>query len=303
MLTVHDAPATDGPPAGLDDLVRACTAHDGHAPFEEHTLLTLDGARQLQHARVLSWDGDRLQACAVLSEGVEGWTVEVGVHPQDRERGVGRHVLRQVVEHVAGHGGGVLRAWVHGQAPAAHALGAAWSARTERRLLVLRRPLDDLPEHRCHDGVLLRRLQVDDDADRDAWLALTNAAFEGHPDQGGWTRSDLDWRLGTAWTDGVRFPVAQDHDGLVAGVWTKVEPGSPVGELHVVAVHPRAHGRRLGRLVVAQALRDLRDAGCTQAELYVEADNVPALRLYGWAGFAAGDEHRCLAVDVPPATG
>ena len=129
---------------------------------------------------------------------------------------------------------------------------------------------------------------------------MSNAAFEGHEDNGGWTLGDLGWRMDSAWTNGHRFPVAVDHLGLVAGVWTKVEPGSRTGELYVVAVHPRAQGRRLGRLVVARALRDLRKAGCDQAELYVDAENGPGRRLYAWAGFEPGVEHHCLEIAVAP---
>jgi len=44
VLTVHDALADDPAPSGLAELVEACTAHDGHAPFEEHTLLTFPTA-------------------------------------------------------------------------------------------------------------------------------------------------------------------------------------------------------------------------------------------------------------------
>ncbi len=290
----------EGPPGGLSAFVDQCTAVDGHAPFEEHTLLTLDGARQLPHARVEARDDRGLRGCAVLSEGVDGWSVELAVRPDARGTGVGRALLEQVHGHVRSHGGGTLRAWVHGSAAPARALAAVVGARQERRLLVLRRPLDDLPDVAVPPGVRLRPLVLDDDADRDAWLAVSNAAFAGHPENGGWSRADLDWRLQTDWTDPTRFPVAEDEAGPVAGVWTKVPPGSSTGELYVVAVHPRAHGQGLGRVVVARALHDLREAGCSEAELYVDADNAAALRLYAWAGFVPGTEHHCLAVDLLP---
>ncbi len=298
MLTVHDALAGDAAPSGLAELVQACTAHDGHAPFEEHTLLTLDGGRQVPHARVALTASGRLAGCALLSEGIDGWVVEAAVHPGLRGRGLGRQLLGEVGEHVASHGGGLVRAWVHGHGAAAQALADTAGARVDRRLLVLERPLVDLPADRCQEGTLLRRLDTTDDGDRDAWLALSNAAFTGHPDNGKWTRADLDWRLDAAWTDARRFPVVIDAFGLAAGVWTKSEPGRTVGELYVVAVHPRAQGRRLGRVVVTAALRDLHAAGCHHAVLYVDATNTAALALYTWAGFTTGVEHRCLAAHV-----
>lgn len=67
-----------------------------------------------------------------------------------------------------------------------------------------------------------------------------------------------------------------------------------------MAVHPRVQGRRLGRLVVAEALRDLVKAGCEEAELYVDTDDTAARKLYAWAGFTMGIEHHCLELTVPP---
>lgn len=286
---------------GLDELIAACVVADGHAPFEEHTMLTLDGANQLPHSLFTYVEDAGLAGCAVLSEGVAGWAVELAVHPVRRGEGLGRALLAAAVEHVGSHGGGTLRGWVHGGGRAQEALARGLRARTERRLLVLQRSLEDLPVTRCHDGVLVHRLDPSDDADRDAWLELSNAAFLGHPENGGWGRADLDWRMSAPWTDGARFPVASDAFGLAAGVWTKRDPGSADGELYVVAVHPRAQGRGLGRLVVAAAMRDLRDQGCQRSLLYVDADNAPARSLYGWAGYTPGAEHCCLAVDIAPA--
>ena len=285
--------------SGLDALVAACAGHDGHAPFEEHTLLSLRGVQQVRHALLEVRAGEDLLGCAVLSEGLDGWSLEVGVHPDARGRGTGKALVRAAVGHAAGHGGGTLRCWAHAPSGSVLALATRQRARTERRLLVLGRPLTDLPVARAPQGLDERRLRTGDPADRDRWLALTNAAFAGHPDNGGWTRADLDWRMAAAWTDARRTPVLADGGDLVAGVWTKVEPGARTGELHVVAVHPRAQGRGLGRVVVALALQDLRDAGCDRAELYVDAGNAPALRLYRSAGFVEGVEHHCLAVDVP----
>ena len=141
-------------------------------------------------------------------------------------------------------------------------------------------------------GIGLRSLDPAAPAERDSWLALSNAAFEGHPENGGWTRADADGRFDAAWTDSRRFPVLVDSHGLVAGVWTKREPGAAAGELYVVS--RRAQGLGCGRIVVDQALRDLRGVGCRTAELYVDAQNDRARRLYRSAGFAAGMEHHCL---------
>ncbi len=263
-------------PRDLDDLVSSCTQADAHAPFGEHTMLALHGARQVRHARVEARALGRLTGCGVLSEGLDAWYLELAVAPGARGSGVGSALRDAAVAHVASHGGGLLRGWVHSAGPGATALVRDWT--TSRVLHVLDRPLDaPLPPPAVPAGLRLRTLDPLSDADRDAWLVLSNAAFAGHPENGGWTRAELDWRMAAAWTDGARLPVLEDAEGLVAGVWTKVErPGD--GELYVVAVAPRAQGRGLGRVVVDEALRLLHAAGCTRAHLYVDADNAPARR-------------------------
>lgn len=105
--------------------------------------------------------------------------------------------------------------------------------------------------------------------------------------------------MAAAWTDGARLPVLEDDEGLVAGVWTKVEePGE--GELYVVAVHPRAQARGLGRVVVAEALRLLQAAGCSRALLHVDAGDAPALALYARAGSTLHHVVRCCELQRSP---
>jgi len=279
----------------LSSFAESCRTSDRHAPFEEHTLLTLQGQRQVRHARLIVRERGALMGCAVLSEGLDAWTLELATHPTARNRGIGRALLESARGHVASHGGGPLRHWVHTPSPAVDQLGSR--ATVTRTLLILRRCLHTtLP-----DAVgAVRSMQPC--TDRDAWLQLTNAAFAGHPENGGWQRSDLDWRVDADWTDQACWPVVEDGERLLAGVWTKIEPAAASGELYIVAVDPLAQGRGLGRLVVADALRRLAARGCRSAFLYVDADNTPAIRLYRWAGFEQDQVHRCLQEQVRAAS-
>ncbi|MBB0992206.1 GNAT family N-acetyltransferase, partial [Dietzia sp. SLG510A3-30A2] len=76
--------------------------------------------------------------------------------------------------------------------------------------------------------------------------------------------------------------------------WTKTvaEPGKPVeGEVYVVAVDPSDQGRGLGGLLTAVGVEHLEGrAGAESVVLYVEGDNLPAIRTYERLGFAV--EHR-----------
>jgi mycothiol synthase len=275
------------PLSGLVEFESACLLADSHSPFEEHTSLSLQGQRQVPHARFTIRESGRLGGCAVLAEGLDSWSVEVATHPHYRRRGIATALLGAVRLHVASHGGGRLQHWIHEFTPAVSRLAPA--AEITRTLLILRRCLDrDLPD------VVGAVRHFESGTDRDAWLTLTNAAFIGHPENGGWTRQDLDWRVEAAWSDANCWPVVPDGDQLIAGVWTKVVPGSTAGELYIVAVAPHAQGRGLGLRVVGQALRDLARKGCRSAFLYVDANNDAAVALYRKAGFTDGDVHRCL---------
>lgn len=285
-------------PAGLDDLVASCTAADDHAPFGEHTLLMLHGQRQVPHARLACYADGALAGHAVLCEGLQAWYLELAVHPKHRGRGHGTLLVQAAQAHVASHGGGQVRSWAHTGGPAAGRLARGWSP--SRTLQVLDRQLvAPLPAPAVPQGLVLRTLDTRSDADRDAWLALSNAAFAGHPENGGWDRTEVDWRMQAGWTSGGCFPVLQDTSGrLVAGVWTKLEDVR-FGELYVVAVAPEHQARGLGRVVVAEALRLLARHGWDRAVLYVDADNAAGLALYAQAGFALHHVDRCHQLHVP----
>ena len=57
----------------------------------------------------------------------------------------------------------------------------------------------------------------------------------------------------------------------------------------MVGVDPAAQGRGLGRAMTLAGLHHLRTRGLSQAMLYVEADNEPALAVYRKLGFTHWD--------------
>src|SRR5690606_19802593 len=71
--------------------------------------------------------------------------------------------------------------------------------------------------------------------------------------------------------------------------WVKREhPGATASdaEIYVVATDPSVQGHGVAGHLLAASLRRLQEAGVPGVELYVEADNAPALRLYENWGFA-----------------
>ena len=194
-----------------------------------------------------------------------------------------------------------VRIWAHGDLPAAAALAAAAGFTRVRSLLQMRRSLaEPLPEPRLPDGITLRNFVPG--RDEDEWLAVNAAAFADHPEQGGWTRDELEHREAQPWFDPAGFFLAV-RAGRVAGFhWTKIhtraENDNPaglshqftgpdsVGEVYVVGVDPAEQGSGLGRALTLAGLHYLRSRGLPSVMLYVDEDNRPAIRLYESLGFA-----------------
>ncbi len=124
-------------------------------------------------------------------------------------------------------------------------------------------------------------------ADDQALLSLNNAAFRWHPEQGRWDQARLSEACSRPGFDPSSV-LLLETDGHVRGfVWTRVDrsPGSPVGEIWVIAVAGDAAGGGLGRRLLRAGLSYLRQEGCASVELYVDAMNRRALHLFVEEGF------------------
>lgn len=298
-------------PADVDavlGLVRRATDADGVAPLSEHVLLHLRSGGQEPGRHLLVRAGETVVGYAHLdpTDPVEGSSAELVVDPDHRRAGHGRRLVEALLALTAALGDDRLRLWAHGEAPDAGALAAAMGFDRARELWQMRRSLyAALPRPEVPDGVVLRTFRP---GDEDAVLAVNGAAFADHPEQGRWTRADVDARVAEDWFDPAGVFLAERADGgpddgeLLAFHWTKVHGATrhshadgtphghdPIGEVYVVGVSPAAQGKGLGRLVTLVGLRHLRDVGLTQAMLYVDADNTAAVRTYTALGFARWD--------------
>jgi mycothiol synthase len=267
-------------------LVEAARLADGVAPLSEHGMLRLrydgsDGGRDF-----IVMTGGEIAGYAYLDppSGEGEVTGELVIHPERRRQGLGRALTGELAVAAGGHG---LRLWAHGDLPAAAALARAAGFERFRALWQMRRSLGE-PLTQPLEGPALpagRALRTFvPGQDEDEWLKLNGRAFAKHPEQGGWTRHDLDLREREPWFDPAGFFIAE-RDGRMTGFhWTKVHD-SDMGEVYVVGVDPDEQGSGLGRALTLAGLRHLRDLGVGQAMLYVDEDNVPAIRMYEGLGF------------------
>jgi mycothiol synthase len=76
--------------------------------------------------------------------------------------------------------------------------------------------------------------------------------------------------------------------------------GRALGEIYVVAVDPDFAGRGLGRQLTLAGLDHLASKGVTEAMLYVDATNMPAVKLYVELGFTVNHIDRAYTGDIKP---
>jgi mycothiol synthase len=280
--------------AGVLDLAEAAAAADSVAPLSEHVLLHLRydaGGPSADPAPgrdlVLTVNEEiagyaYLDSPGGLDRDVSG---EVVVHPLHRGHGLGLALVRELIAQADGHR---VRLWAHGDLPAAGRLARAAGFERFRALWQMRRSLrDPLELPRLPGGTTLRTFRPG--RDEQEWLSLNARAFAKHPEQGAWSRHDLQVREQEPWFDPAGFFLAE-RDGVMTGFhWTKIpapaEPEQSIGEVYVVGVDPGERGTGLGRALTLAGLHYLRDRGLTEAMLYVDEDNVPAIRMYEGLGF------------------
>jgi mycothiol synthase len=287
--------------AGALALVRAAGLADGVTPLSEHVMLHLryHGSASLSpdprpgRDFILTADGEIAgyayldqPASASPESDVSG---ELVIHPGRRRQGLGRALVGELAAAADGH---ALRIWAHGDLPAAAGLARTTDFDRFRALWQMRRPLDvPLDPPALPPGRRLRTFVPGQDEDE--WLSLNGRAFAKHPEQGAWTRHDLELREREPWFDPAGFFVATKDGAMTGFHWTKVHPpgeqdGPPdsgIGEVYVVGVDPAEQGSGLGRALTVAGLHHLRDLGLPQAMLYVDEDNGHAIRMYEALGF------------------
>lgn len=277
-------------------LVSAATDQDNVSPLSEHVLLHLRYGGDPDARNLLLTVGPELAGYAHLdpTDPVEGPSGELVIHPAHRGRGLGLALTRALR---AEAGPRPLRLWAHGDLAAAAALARAAGFERVRALWTMRRPLQaPLGIPVLAEGITVRTFRVGQD--EDSWLAINRAAFAGHPEQGAWTRADIDLRKREPWFDPDGFFLAEREGRLVGFHWTKVHgshPGAPghgheaIGEVYVVGVAPEERGTGLGRALTLIGLRYLRGRGLAAVMLYVDEANTAAIRLYESLGFTHWD--------------
>src|SRR5699024_10318758 len=270
--------------AAVGELLEATTAHDGVAALDEAARLSLDGdgdgAQHLLITRTDPSDGERERVIGYTNLLADG-TVQVMV---DRRHGHGSALLRAVLELRPDAG-----VWAHGALEGSLAFLRGHGLRESRHLLTMRRPLGaehPLPEVTASTlpGLELDTFRAERDADQ--WVTVNAEAFADPPRQGCMARTALDRRRAGPCFDPEALLLGRRAGELIGFVWIKREAPAGDAELYVVATSPSVQGHGVAGHLLHAALTRLQDLGAPGVELYVEADNAPAVALYERWGFS-----------------
>lgn len=257
-------------PAEVDrilEIAAEAAAHDGVEHLDEAARLEL-AHRPESVGGVVNENGFAVVTGSVLA---------LVVRPGRRGRERGRTLLSRV------HGT-AASAWSHADHPAARHLAEVQGWRRDRELLrmVCTEPLSTGLE--APAPLQMRGYAPGDEAEL---LRVNAAAFVDHPEQGGLTAEGLRERMAEPWFDAEDLIGVWDGERLAAFHWVKRDAAG-VGEVYVLAVDPADAGKGLGSVVLRAGLERLRGL---PVQLYVEADNTRARRLYESAGFVIAEVH------------
>ena len=136
--------------------------------------------------------------------------------------------------------------------------------------------------------------------DDKAFLEVNSRAFSWHPEQGSLDLSKLDDLFKEEWFDDEGFLLLEVENRLAGFCWTKVHHRSDLtlGEIFAIAVDPDFHGRGFGKPLTISGLNYLANVGADLGMLYVEADNIPAIRIYEDIGFTHFSTNRAYRNSV-----
>lgn len=252
-----------------------------------------DGVRPINESADLVVAGHRPGSFLAVTEGVDvvglaviddrDATVQVAVDPEHRRKGYGTRLVQ------AGLGAHPqYSVWAFGTQPGAVGLAAALGLTPVRELLKMGRPLGAEAAPALPEGWKIRAFEP---ADAAGVVAVNAAAFSHHPEQGRLTPEEFQDLTHQPWfsADGLLVATPDGDAEDVAGFhWTKRHDDA-VGEVYVLAVHPRHSGHGLGRALLEAGLSHLSSIGCTEVVLFVEASEERVVEMYRSASFVTSN--------------
>lgn len=283
-------------------LIERAELADGRPPVSDQAMIAVTrGQRALALFSEESAERDPV-AVGIVGDG----ELDLVVDPGHRGRGVGTAALAAL-----GIGVGPVKAWSHGDNPAADALLARAGFSPVRSLFLMQLDPALLPEPggplavAVPEGFGLRAFDPGREADAEEWVRVNGRAFATHPEQGRITVEDFATMRQEPWFDAEDLILLEGPDGLAGSTWVKTvrDPdskpetelsvdGQLVTELYAIGVDPAHAGRGLGKALLDATLARMAQHSPAKVALYVDGDNERAVGLYEAAGFTVASRSR-----------
>ncbi|MCS4536052.1 mycothiol synthase [Corynebacterium sp. HS2168-gen11] len=268
--------------ANVAQVLKACLNHDQIAAISEGYEHILSGKAPGTVQHILH----EHQLIGVLVQDPDG-VAELAIDPQYRNLGYGQAALANVPA-----------CWAHGNLPAAAHIAQKQHWSITRELLVMclaGQQLAQLSQHALPQPYRITTMPDIPQPEIDAALLRVNQeAFGWHPEQGKWDQAGLDLTRSNPWYRPEDVLLLWEHDTLVGFHWLKRYGDAETfhqGEVYIVGLGNAARGKGLGAALLTAGITHLREQGATEIILYVERDNVPAVKLYTSMGFSIAEQH------------
>ena len=160
-------------------------------------------------------------------------------------------------------------------------------------------PYRDLLQMRCSLPVSLEGIETRPflrGRDEVSFLKVNGRAFHWHPEQGALSIENLENLFEESWFEEEGFLLYEIEEKLAGFCWTKIHTAPPenMGEIYAIAVDPDFHGQGIGAPLTISGLHYLANKGISLGMLYVESDNLPAIRIYEKIGFSVHSVNRAF---------
>ncbi len=288
--------------ADLSALLLRCEEFDHHPALAEPQRVAAarkDLGAEGAHV-VLAYEDETLVGCSLVTPAIDGAAaLHVAVDPLHRSMAdLKTSLIAAGLEHARAETN-TVRLWLMQATERDDADAARFGFAPERDLLQMRVQLPLPPEIVAGTRPVVTRPFVPG-RDDEAWLTINNAAFAGHPEQGGWTLEDLHERTSAEWFDPEALLMADDEDGtgLIGSCWDKfhLDTTPVMGEIYVISVDPKRHGQGWGRALTVAGLQWMAARGITLGMLYTTATNTAAVKLYTTLGFTIDHVDRSYVI-------
>ena len=249
-------------------------------------MLTVPGCDPERHCFIAEDSGKSVGYSLVsYEEPISRAVASGGVLQEYRGKGIGRALMRRVVEHAEELGVGSL----HVEAGVTHSdtqhLLSSHGMDVVKSLWKMRWQREEVPEVNLPEGFATRSFVMGQD--EQVLTELQNVAFGEN------------WGFSPNTVEQIRVRVKHNSGGAegilfitedgkpTAYNWTMffADEREPSGVIAMTGVHPEYRGRGIGRAVVTAGIAHLVERGANYVDLEVESENAPARELYLTLGF------------------